>query len=502
MKTAIIVILAVALAGGFLYFSGGWSELGLITGSACQNIYGYYPSFRCCDEILDWSGSKTLSYTLFTFDNSQTFQCERTMSHCEVLLSDANLLSGSKVYVGSADCSQEGLFSETFSCTNDKEIPIGSWVDVPGGSWVHLVGQNNVKIDFKKYRNKLCECSLSPCGTPCPGVLGSDGCGFNTNDDVYDENGKIKVNADAQSQYAYTVPMGDCYAYYPDINRHIIGDTCEECEDNSDCKNRYPITYNYLGTEYGATCGGGYVQLYSCQATGSEVCTAYREDTSGNTQDCMEYGKSTRCDIYRAIEVQCCPGDSSCGVNSFCNPDTYTCKVTAQCTYDQDCGVTVMCDFTTNTLKTPVCSSGTCGFDTQNVGCCDDSNCASGYYCSADYTCREKTDVKQVCPYQCCEDIDQYFDRSCAIGNICCDDNTCKVSCEGVTPPPTDALSYWWLMPLFALIGGLIGFFWRGTAGGVILAIIGLMIAVLIVFYLIPFILTIVADITSNIWWI
>lgn len=461
-----LILLVLAIAGVFII--GPWTELGAI--SSCQNIYGYYPAYRCCDETMDWQGSKTLTYSTISYDNGQTYKCPDTASHCEVILSNPNFAAGTNVYKGITNCRQTGLFGEAWICDDDEVVPIGVRFSVPSGTWVHLVGQASVNIEYEHYRYVLCDCSISPCGVPCPGVLGADGCGFNTNMDIYDQLGRIKITADAQGSYAYTVPLGSCYTYYPEINRHVIGDTCEECSDDSDCASRYGDSYTYLGTEYGATCGAGYVQLYSCQDNGAEVCVKWREDSSGFQQECLEYGQQTRCDLYLSIPVQCCPGTNDCGPNAFCNPDTYMCEDTAECTQDTDCGHTIQCDYADTTLNTPVCQAGECTFDERDVDCCGDINCPDGWYCAADYTCKEKTDIQDPCPYQCCAGEEEFFDRPCAPGLICCDDHTCQQSCDG-----TGADNYWgWLIiPVMALLLGAIGY-WAGEAlGAVILGVIG-----------------------------
>jgi hypothetical protein len=460
----VILVLGIAAVAVF----GPWVELGVI--EACQNIYGYFPSFRCCDEIQDYQGSRTLSYTLFNYDSNQIYQCPSFLRRCEVRLTDTGTLSYTgTIYRGSDNCARAGPFAESWSCSDDTAIAKSQWYDIQPGEYVHIVGEGSIVIDYKHFRSILYDCGLAGCSTGSP-VLGADGCGFNTNMNIYDQMGRIKITADAQAQYAYTVPYKSCYTYYPETNRHIIGDTCEECTDNQDCVDRYGSSYTYLGQEYGATCDGSHVQLYTCQETGSDICVKWREDSSGTNQECLEEGKQTRCDLYLAIPVQCCPGTSGCGPNAFCNPDTYVCEQTAECTADTDCGHTVQCDYADTTLNTPKCISGQCGFDERDVECCADINCPVGYYCAADYTCKEKSPVPQECPYECCENEQEFFDRPCALGEICCDDHTCQVSCDG-EPPEGDL--FWLIIPALAAILGVVGYFAKGAAGGLLLGVLG-----------------------------
>jgi hypothetical protein len=461
----IVALLAIAAL-----FMTPWQQLGLIEGG-CQDIYAYYPSFRCCDEIKEAQGSETLSFSLIFRDDGQLWQCPPNINRCNIKP------DGLGVYYG-LNCGWSGLFGEAWQCADDVQLSHNVWTSVPGGSYVHLLTSGTVTIAYENYDMTLCECSLSPCGVPCPKVLGADGCGFNTNEAIYDENGRTLI--DPEPFYAYTVPFGSCYSYFPEINRHPIGNTCEECQDTADCRDRYGSAYNYLGTEYGATCGSGHVQIYDCLATGGEVCVKERMDADGNFIECMEWGQQSRCDLKLAIPVQCCPGDSSCGPQAFCDTD-YTCKATAECVSDGDCGHTVMCDYATTTLKTPACRNGACVFLEEDVDCCGDGNCPIGYYCASDYTCKQETDAKKDCPFECCANEQEFFDRPCVIGNVCCPDHTCQASCGG---GGDDIVWLWLIIPILAVALGAAGYYASEITGAVILGAIGGIIGYLIYWFM------------------
>jgi len=419
-----ILVIGIFLFAGFLLVEGDSPIAsffpGELTGGDCKNIYGYFPSFRCCDETLLVDETiHTLYGGLWPFGEPAYWHCPDTATYC-------------KVYIDNEFCGTPYNKWDILRANGNSEWGnCNTWFNLYPNDAIRTT--STVTIKYKYWGLKLCECSLSPCGEPCPKVFGSTQCGFVTNDDIYDENGLIKIDGIflPGQGFSYTVPKGGCYTYYPDVNRHIIGDTCEECESTQECLSRYPNYYNYLGKAYGAVCDGSNAQLYDCIANGPDICVDWREDANGNNVECREYTASSRCDKFLAVPIECCPGTSSCGPQGFCNPDTWRCETTAECNYDWECGSVVQCDYTTKMLKTPKCQSGQCTFLEEPVDCCIDINCPTEWFCDSDYKCKEKPTVKQPCPFECCENEPYYFDRECPLSEpICCGNNVCAETLE------------------------------------------------------------------------
>jgi len=432
------------------------------TQATCQDIWAYYPAWRCCDYIQSYTGSKILTSTPNDY-NRMVWQCPPTAYKCEYTIVMSTNLGAFKI--GSGNCYFD--YYGQWTCPNERYGNPGSDIEIHPGDYIYTSYHSvytwlSVPIDYKVFDYKLCDCPLNPCGVPCPEVLGSTKCGFVTTDDVYDENGRIKINGVMQpgGAFAYTVPYGECYSYYPEVNRHPIGNTCEECATTADCITKYPDTYNYLGKTYGAVCIASQLQLYDCLDSGTRVCTKERYDKAGHKVECLEYGTKSKCDLYLTIPVECCPGTGTCGPQAFCDPETYRCVTTAECTYDYDCGRTVTCDYTTKQLKTPRCVGGMCTFSVEDVDCCYDVNCPSGWFCDSDYRCKEKPIVKKTCPFECCENEPYYFDKKCSVSEpVCCPDNTCAKTVEECTsiPKPKEMDWLWLWIPLLTIFGGLLG---------------------------------------------
>ncbi|KXB07843.1 hypothetical protein AKJ58_01655 [candidate division MSBL1 archaeon SCGC-AAA385D11] len=409
------------------------------TQERCRDIYAYFPAWRCCDKHQPETGDITVAGTIPPNDY---WKCPENAVECEVSITS---LSGGIFYSAyDQNCWREDPCTLPFSCPkwkcdgetrHDRE---GTRVTLNGGQvfygW-HPAWGGSGQAQYKVYKKKLCDCPLNPCGLPCPKVKGSTQCTFVTNKDVYDESRQIKKEGEeVEEGISYTVPQGSCYSYYPEANRHKIGDTCEKCSDNSDCIQLYRNSYEYNGKTYGAVCSGSDLQLYGCVPSGEKTCIKWKDADMDEVKDfneeCKEYGRKKRCDLYKALDVQCCPGTSACGPQSFCDPETYTCKRETECQFDTDCGRKVQCDYTTKVLKTPVCKEGTCDWKTEEVECCNDDNCPSGWYCSANHKCFEEPDVKETCPFMCCENSTRYFDKPCPSGQTCCADNFCRDQCN------------------------------------------------------------------------
>lgn len=393
----------------------------LLAAAQCQNIYARFPSYRCCGEA-----------TTETNDNKNLpagsyWQCPTTASRCEVKV--PQIPYGSSLtgwYKGSKNCQPDWL--GTFWCSDASRMTDNTWLQLAPGDYVLQNSGQPQTFQEKVYGLKLCEGSFT---SACPRVPGSTQCGFTTSDPVFLADGLT----DAPGSFSYTVPQGECYSYFPVINRRVIGDTCETCSSTADCATLYGSTYTYQGVQYGSVCTGNSVQLYDCLSTGSTTCTEWYDSNDNGVQDsgeqCINSVQAPRCDLYLSLPVECCPGTSSCGSQAFCDPSTYKCVSTAQCTKPTDCGHTVSCDWTTQLLKTPDCVSGQCDWDEQAVECCNDYNCPSGEYCDSDWTCKTKPTVKQPCPYQCCSNEQAYFDKTCqASSPVCCPDHSCATTAQ------------------------------------------------------------------------
>lgn len=470
---AILAVILIAIAA--LSVSGfDFGQFLSVSNAQCQDIYAYYAAFRCCDEEMTSSGVKEMSM-------NEVWQCPTYAERCEVSISPGS----SVVWRGTENCKIQLLGD--FQCDDRRRV--SSADDIAPGEYVYSQNWALVYLTYKIFDGKLCDCPLNPCGLPCPRVPGSAGCGFDSTDDIFLSNGLTDAFGGYiwGDLYHYTVPEGECYTYYPETNRHPVGNTCETCDDANDCASQYPLRYNYGGTSYGAICQGNSVQLYDCMPTGGSICIRFRDANENNVQDsneeCLETGSKSRCDLFKSIPIQCCPGTSSCGPQAFCGDD-YVCHQTAECDNDYDCGSTIVCDRATLTLKDPICQSGSCTFDERPVECCYDSDCSEGYYCDyPDYTCKEKPDDKTDCPHECCDGEEEYFDRRCPGTDVCCGDNTCAASteaCDIPPPPPDDALILVVLILTFAALVGLIGYKIGDKVVAVIGAIIGGLIGYLI----------------------
>jgi len=155
-------------------------------------------------------------------------------------------------------------------------------------------------------------------------------------------------------------------------------------------------------------CIGRTLQTYGCRNFGTPTSLEKDRraglDSDFGNSDSYEVIFGKRCEVEKVEQVSCC-GDTNCGTGFFCDVgDTWTCKENVGCDEDSDCGVSVQCDFATTTLKTPFCNSGSCDRKEEKVDCCSSVNCPTGEFCNADYECEEGTAGCKQCPYECCED--------------------------------------------------------------------------------------------------
>lgn len=302
------------------------------------------------------------------------------------------------------------------------------------GEWTYAGSINTVMI--QEHYTVLVNCGINT-GTCANAAVfpvpGASFCQFNTNEKIYDNSGAI-VSKNQSGAFAYTVQLGRAYAY--PVNTHCI--YVPTCNIDSDCVayGQYQGIYN--GMNVGYSINGQQLSVYGCNPNSGAVTVG--KDVLGSTNLSMQTVSTGICAVKTSFAVQCQPGTNSCGANSFCKDMgnlQFKCQVTSQCTTNYDCGSQILCDSSTKKLKTPVCNSGSCVFNEQNVECCDYLNCPDGYYCSADRQCRQGGVTKVACPFQCCSASVNYIDKPCASGQECCPDGTCagtgaiKQTCSG-----------------------------------------------------------------------
>src|SRR3990172_6557563 len=334
-------------------------------------------------------------------------------------ITGCTLLSNGPIYgcaAGSNGC--DGFFKPW-----TRTIDTGNYINP--GEWVYAGNRNLNSVAIRENYIALTSCgtNIATCATGAiTPVLGALFCKFNTNDKIYNADGSIAANANKQAAFAYTVPFGRTYAYA--ANSHCI--YVPTCNTDADCSTYGQYNGIYNGQSVGYSISNLMVSVYGCQP--NSLMTVGADVIAGVKNLSTQQVSVGKCTVKTSFQIQCQPGSSSCGANSFCqdmgNLD-FRCKSTAQCTTNYDCGTQVVCDGSTRKLKTPQCLGGQCSFSEQSVQCCDYYNCADGYYCDANHQCKEGGQTKVPCPNQCCQSSATYFDKPCAIGQECCADGTC-----------------------------------------------------------------------------
>jgi len=404
-KAILVVVLLISLLSAGLYYKKTLSI-------GRDAIFCTDYEFICCGEVVDSSGYKN------NFGDSDVWTCPSTATKCEIDV-DGQFM------IGKTNCREVGSWIFKGYVCDDEQIKPAGHYEIEKGSKIYGRGLDVFSFSYKIYKERLVWCGDSACDAGKTGipVSGADGCTFVLNDDLYDKNGKI-VKEVKEGDIAYTIPVGTCYL--APKGRHVCGYKSETCQSDSDC--RYGHTLEYNG--YGAECHTGRLEWYGCRIYGHEPTKSDLAILPNENDKDFSYG--TRCEVIGSKNVQCCPYTSDCGPNAVCDPETFTCKSTAECTYDWEChGGSQECARDKLELVKWVCENGKCVQKTiKKVDCCYDTDCPSGYYCDDDYKCKESAVHKTDCPFTCCVDEDEYFDRPCPEGLICCPDHTCKVSCE------------------------------------------------------------------------
>lgn len=458
MKSSIAVMLlvfVVALASAFIYFSPSFLKEIAPGSSVCQNVYAYDFLFRCCVP-------KSASPTNIDLSNYNRLQkglpwwCPGDSTLCEVKALDFNPTSWN-IYRAPIDATchetSSGFLIKdyTWTCTGEQRVYTQSF-QLQKGEFLYAKYSNSLDrprltVEVTRHYEVLYDCGYAGCPTGAT-IPGTVGCTFidSTGKSYWGSNGQLVKPVD-EARKLYTVPSDSCYLFVNDGSRRLIGDTCEECESDSDCADNYPLSVAYNGKTYGAVGQIGRLQLYGCVATGASTCTSCVDANKNSICDvgeqCTATAKKSRCDIvhslstYNGHAIQCTKNDD-CGPNGFCSDykciSEETAKVQLECTTDRDCGYNVECNWLTKSIQGRACVDNHCQFASQKtVECCSDVNCPSGYFCDTDYKCKEKPSVRTQCPtgYECCVDQPEYFDKACpSEKSECCADHTCAEQCS------------------------------------------------------------------------
>ena len=444
MKALQIISILIALGLGVAAMHYDW-HLFEVTTSQCKNAYCRDYNFLCCGEDILNPETKNAESA---YGDGYAVLCPGYASRCEILSMPVGY--SYHIYLSCEKKSQLIPGFYYWSCSGDMgTVSQGSRVEA--NQWV-AASTSVPSFSIRIYATKLFDCGKAACtysGIPKT----TSGCVWVTNERIYDSNGNVVGNPVAGQDFQYTVPKGVCYLY--PTNRYVCGDSCESCSADSDCAVGHSFVYNGKGAE----CVASQLQLYGCRK-GTEICL--EQDKLPFITKCSDtMSTPSRCDLIESRPVECCPQTSSCGPNAFCDPITFTCKNTAQCTYDWECGQATACDFSTKTLKKPVCQAGQCASQVlQTVECCYDVNCPTGYFCDSDYKCKQQVCQKSTCPFECCERENTggpnncgYFDKPCPEGQSCVD-HKCSGGGGGID------LEMWAI--IFAIIVGALAFFMSG----------------------------------------
>lgn len=420
------------IVGGliFLFVCGLFlgNELGMFSTTGFTPVFCAEYEYKCC--------AQDNSYETNSVANAFYINCPTDAGQC--VLNNFQDSTGSvlnSIYEyescsGTRDCIGKGkLLSVGDSVVGGHCIGDCTWI---------LTGTRFKSISTKNYIYRLFDCGLSPCGGT--GNVISPNCNWVGNrDTVYDQNGNL-----IKSDYTglYTVPKDRCFLTSSYANRRICGSLEEKCSVNLDCASQYPYKYG----DYGATCSQNMLTLYGCVSGAKQECI-YIDDKNGNgIQDngetCLEYTGISYCSVVAGQQkpVECCPDSTyACGANAVCDPKTFTCQTTRDCDYDWQCeSAGTSCDYVTKKLNAWGClSTGKCGIkSSEDVQCCFDTNCPTGYFCDTDYKCKQRVNPLPECDKQCCEKDGQHIDKPCAAGlkclnGICVDEsNACYVDSD------------------------------------------------------------------------
>ena len=115
------VIVVALILGAVVLGSGIFGETFELLPGFCQNIYGYFPSFRCCDEVEGAGGS-------YSFGNSGWWECPTYSTKCEVIPRTLSGVFNLGWYRGRTNCA--GSWFGQFWCDDATAIPLNQMVEL------------------------------------------------------------------------------------------------------------------------------------------------------------------------------------------------------------------------------------------------------------------------------------------------------------------------------------------------------------------------------------
>lgn len=396
----------------FAVIMGGTDQFA--TAGECKDVFCDDYEFVCCG-LDDVVRDKTDYFSYNTAFTCNYDVCElKNIDFAGAYAGTVYVIKeGMKAPAGASCWMADGgwFYSDYIKCSGESRFT-GSTLKMTRGEKIyHQVGKPlKVYFTYTGFNQRLAWCGDGACDAGQTGikVSGSDGCTFTPKGKIYDDSGRL---IDANPSISYVVPEGSCVL--SKSGRHICANECEACSSDSECKSGHQYVYN----GYGAECSTGLLKLYGCRPYGKQISNT---DLLGDeANDYLgEFGK--RCEVIDTVNVECCD-DSTCGSNEFCDKNTFRCVQEKECDYDSDCGTQTIKDRELMALKKPVCVSGSCSYEITNVECLYDEDCPTGYFCDTDYTCKQSVTKKQECPYECCEDMSGYWDKTCPSNSpVCC----------------------------------------------------------------------------------
>lgn len=393
-----LLILVLGVLGYFFFGDD------LLAVGDCQDVYCNDYEFICCG-----IEENTINYEL---KNLVTFTCGGSNFECTVVSSNGVFA------IGSENCHETGFLGlKWITCSDDVKY---GQVDLPvtfyPGDVLHTIDNNQFEVQLVLKDEVLRWTGSSADYLSGRPVQGADACTFVINKRVYDTYGSL-IEDPESNDVSKTVRRTDCLL--ASTGRHVCGNTCETCNSDADCISGHPLVVDGVGAE----CQTGQLQFYGCRNYGSTPSPDLLDILPWEQVDQIDVG--SRCEVVRSQEVQCCPNTDSCG-EGFCDPETFTCQPTRECTEDWECGQAQYCDRDEMKLKEPNCNLlGKCeNSNVQDVECCYDQDCAGDWYCDDNYECKESTTPKTDCPYDCCVDEQGFYDKPC-VEIARCENNQC-----------------------------------------------------------------------------
>lgn len=415
----IFIILILLIGGAALVFL---RQEAVYTPVMCD---GY--KFTCCIEKQEYTTYKTVTDEIY-------FDCPFTATKCEILSSSYE--SNSFTYmIGSGLCelydSPVPLIGNWYKCSIEKE---GAIKMEPGDRLYMrergplIVGRNTQgSFQIQMYESVLYYCGDSGCTV---GVAkAADNCRFSPiGGTIYtDYNLKNKQTGISTKD----VPLDSCILAR-DGSQYVCGYKELTCDKDSDC----------TGHKYGRfECSNLILQEYGCKEFGTAIISHDVGPDATNVPKLSEYMWGKRCGVISEKSVTCCTNDECIGELEFCdtNPASstaWTCIKGKECTADYMCGTRVDCNLEEKILEKPACINYDCSTKkVRDIECCwPDRGCALDEYCTQDYKCEKKTPTKEDCPYECCENIEKYYNQPCPISKPHCGaDNICHTDAECTT---------------------------------------------------------------------